>query len=172
MDKDQMIEYWFNHYADMVKSFLVYYTNSIDADDLVQDVFIKAYNQFESFQGHSHPKTWLISIARNAAIDQARRRSRLKGILEKFKGDSLIQRTPEEILLRNEVKRELYVKIKKLSSPQREVVILRGIMQLSIKETAEVVGVTEKQVSLIFHRALKKLKSDFGEGGPYFESYK
>jgi RNA polymerase sigma-70 factor, ECF subfamily len=172
MDKKGTIEKWFLQYGDMVKSFIVYYTGKVDVDDLVQDVFIKAYIQYDSFQGSSLPKTWLFSIARNTAIDQVRRQSSLKRILDKFKGEFYTQNSPEELILNDELKQVLYKKVNTLRSPQREVVILRGIMQLSVKETSDVLNLKEKQISVIYHRALKKLKASFGEGESYFESHK
>ena len=66
----------------------------MDVEDLVQETFLIAMKKLSSFKGQSHPKTWLISIARNIVIDQYRRRKvweRIKHLLvkeQKFRNES------------------------------------------------------------------------------------
>lgn len=57
------VELWVNQYADAMYSWALYKTSNIEsAEDLVQDAFLTAYQQFEKFRGDSNPKTWLMSI--------------------------------------------------------------------------------------------------------------
>ncbi|MET3683898.1 RNA polymerase sigma-70 factor (ECF subfamily) [Alkalibacillus flavidus] len=72
MDED-LITRWFDTYADDIYRFLVFRLGTPDVEDLVQDVFIKAIDHHQSFRGDANPKTWLISIARNVAIDHTRK---------------------------------------------------------------------------------------------------
>lgn len=69
---------WFYLYNKDIYHFLVYYIGSGDVEDLVQEVFIRAIKGFDSYQEQASPKTWLISIARHVAIDEIRRRKRLR----------------------------------------------------------------------------------------------
>ena len=69
----KLIEEWFELYERDITSFLVYYTGSMDVEDLVQETFLRAFNKISRFNEKAHPKTWLISIARNMVIDQYRR---------------------------------------------------------------------------------------------------
>ncbi|HSO58436.1 MAG TPA: sigma-70 family RNA polymerase sigma factor, partial [Paenisporosarcina sp.] len=81
---DHSVASWFQSYEKDVTSFLIYYTGSIEVEDLVQDTFLIAMNKLSNFKGDSHPKTWLISIARNIVIDRYRRRKvweRIKHVL-------------------------------------------------------------------------------------------
>src|SRR5690625_7822551 len=73
---EELISDWFDAYADDIYRFLVYYTATSDVEDLLQVVFIRAIERYDSFKAESSPKTWLISIARNLAIDEARKRKR------------------------------------------------------------------------------------------------
>lgn len=72
---EELISDWFDAYADDIYRFLVYYTATSDVEDLLQDVFIRAIDRYDSFRAESSPKTWLISIARNLAIDEERKRN-------------------------------------------------------------------------------------------------
>jgi RNA polymerase sigma-70 factor (ECF subfamily) len=65
---------WFYQYSNDVYQFLIYYLGSVDVEDMVQEVFIRAIKNEQSFQESSTPKTWLFSIARNLAIDEIRRK--------------------------------------------------------------------------------------------------
>ncbi len=74
MDDKARIEQWFTTYGSDIHHFLVYYTGRSQAEDLVQEVFVKALKGSRKYQGRANPKTWLISIARRVAIDEYRKR--------------------------------------------------------------------------------------------------
>lgn len=168
----ERIEELFLQYSQDVYHFLVYYTNNVDVEDILQDVFIKAIEHIDTFQGRSSAKTWLLSIARNLAIDRGRRKKVIQFVPEEaIEQHTSAERTPEERLQMNEDVRELYASINQLQPNYREVVILRGIKGLSVSETAEVLAWKEGKVKYTFHRAIKKLKQLYEhkrkEGVPY-----
>jgi RNA polymerase sigma-70 factor, ECF subfamily len=66
------ISEWFHQYSNDLYQFLIYYLGSSDVEDLVQEVFIRAIKNMDSFEEKSSPKTWLFSIARHIAIDEIR----------------------------------------------------------------------------------------------------
>jgi len=150
---------WFDAYSDDVYRFLVYYTARTDVEDLLQDVFIRAIDGYDSFKGEASPKTWLISIARNIAIDEARKRKRKdwRKLIGLYETRSEI--SPEERHLSNEQQVILHRAITQLKRDYRDVVIFRGIEELSVAETAAVLNWSESKVRVTFHRALKTLKS-------------
>ncbi|WP_226037870.1 RNA polymerase sigma factor [Aquibacillus saliphilus] len=154
---------WFHQYSHDVYNFLVYYTGTTDVEDLVQEVFIKASKGMDSFANKSSPKTWIISIARNVAIDEARKKKN-KIWKNSLSFDEQIgqekQVTPEEILLKNEQKKQLYNAINKSKQSYRDVLILRGIKGLSVRETAEVLNWKETKVRTNYRRAIKALKQE------------
>ncbi|MED4163148.1 RNA polymerase sigma factor [Halalkalibacterium halodurans] len=163
MTEKEIITEWFNDYSDDVFNFLIYFTGSVDVEDLVQEVFVKALRNLDSFQGESEPKTWLFSIARNAAIDQMRKWKK-----EKIKREKVLRQpkqeapnTPETLYQLNESKKELYVAIQSLKQNYREVLILRGIKEFSVQETAVILNWSENKVKVTFHRALKAFEKKF-----------
>ncbi|WP_338029528.1 RNA polymerase sigma factor [Gracilibacillus alcaliphilus] len=160
---EELITDWFNSYADDIYRFLIYYTSNTDVEDLVQEVFIKAMDRYSSFKGDSSPKTWLITIARHLAIDEARKQKRkdwrklIKSYVHKT------EESPEDQHLKQERKLNLHHSIHLLKQDYRDVIILRGIEDLSIRETAAILNWSESKVRVTFHRALKALKQEMEE---------
>ncbi|SET48159.1 RNA polymerase sigma-70 factor, ECF subfamily [Salinibacillus kushneri] len=161
MTNEDVVTTWFHQYSDDVYNFLIYYVGSGDVEDMVQEVFIKAMKHFKH---ESKPKTWLFSIARNVAIDQMRKKKR-----ERNKESKLLQEknmsneeSPEDIYQLSETKRELYQAVQCLKKNYREVLLLRGIQELTIEETARILGWSPNKVKVTFHRAMKTLKKQMG----------
>jgi RNA polymerase sigma-70 factor, ECF subfamily len=114
-EKEQITE-WFHSYGDDVLNFLIYYTGYSDMEDLVQEVFLKAWRKLSTFDNKSSPKTWLFSIARNVAIDEMRKRK--KELVKKDKVRKLsmgfTSTSAEEVFSLNETKREIYQQMKSM----------------------------------------------------------
>ncbi|MGM8214586.1 RNA polymerase sigma factor [Bacillaceae bacterium W0354] len=165
MHRKKLISDWFNQYSHDIYNFLIYYTGQTDMEDLVQEVFIKALKGIDKFDGRASPKTWLFSIARNVAIDEMRKLKRKKiNETVELTNDMLIidQTTPFEILQENEAKKELYKLILSLKQNYRDVLILRGIKELTTKETAIILSWSEDKVKKTYSRALKALRLSRG----------
>ncbi|MBT2757004.1 RNA polymerase sigma factor SigX [Mesobacillus foraminis] len=144
----------------------LYYTvrNREQAEDLVQEVYIRVFKSYSTFEKRSSERTWLFSIARNVAIDFFRKQKGLKGkTLSKFGLETLqIQDQlplPEEVAMEREDINSIHASLKQCKLEQRMVIILRYLQDLSISETARTLGWTEAKVKTTQHRALKKLKS-------------
>ncbi|OIJ11132.1 RNA polymerase [Anaerobacillus alkalilacustris] len=174
MTDHQIISDWFYQYSDDIYHFLIYRVGSTDVEDLVQEVFIKAIKGLETFQENSQPKTWLFTIARNVAIDELRKRNRNRWksyIFNEEKQKAVNDKTPDDLFLLNEETIKLYQAIQLLKVNYRDVVILRGIKELSEKETSSILNWSESKVRSTYHRAkkalLKKLQSELG--GEYSE---
>jgi RNA polymerase sigma-70 factor, ECF subfamily len=157
------ISEWFYLYNKDIYHFLVYYIGSSDVEDLVQEVFIRAIKGFDTYQKKSSPKTWLFSIARHVGIDEMRKRKRLtKKQMIWFSDEQSDKETPEEILQLNENNRLLYQAIQSLKANYRDVIILRGIKEFSVAETAIILNWNENKVRITYHRALKTLQKSIG----------
>jgi RNA polymerase sigma-70 factor (ECF subfamily) len=159
MDAGRQVEQWFHEYEKDITNYLVYYTGSKDVEDLVQETFLKAFQSFVHFKFESNPKTWLISIARHAAIDFYRKRSVWHTLKEKLLRQNLEREISitEEIIIQKAESARLLEAIHALRKNYRDVVLLRGMADLSPEETAKVLGWTENKVNVTFHRAVKKL---------------
>lgn len=164
MNNNEISE-WFYLYNKDIYHFFVYYTGSSDVEDLVQEVFIRAIKGFDTYQKKSSPKTWLFSIARNVGIDEIRKRKRLRmKQMIWFWDEQMDKETPEKILQLSENNRLLYQAIQSLKANYRDVIILRGIKEFSVSETASILNWSENKVRITYHRALKtlqKVKEDF-----------
>lgn len=162
--EDDLIAKWFDAYSDDIYKFLVYYLSTPDVEDIVQEVFIKAIDRIDSFRGDSSPKTWLISIARNTAIDNARKKKSRdwRKLIDVYGHQT--DTSPEEQQMTLESKLELHHAITKLKQNYRDVVVLRSIEELSVAETARILKWSETKVRVTFHRALKNLKDKIEEG--------
>lgn len=169
---DSVFENLYTKYHHDVFQFLYYMVkNREQAEDLVQEVYIRVLKSYQRFEGKSSEKTWLFSIARNVAIDYFRKQKGWKQrIMEKF--DWSIAQVkdehpiPEEIALQREELRLMYRCLDQCTLDQKMVLILRYIQDLSILETAAALNWTESKVKTTQHRGLKSLKKymeDFAE---------
>ena len=169
VNTNKVISDWFYQYSNDVYNFLVYYTGTTDVEDLVQEVFIKVGKGLNSQKKQSSPKKWILSIARNIAIDEARKKENKisknkKEFDEHFWIDNKQHSSPEKIMLQTERQQELYKAIQQLKTNYRDIVILRSIKELSVKETAEILNWKPAKVRTNYHRALQRLGQMQGGG--------
>jgi RNA polymerase sigma-70 factor, ECF subfamily len=157
--EEQILEELFNQYNHLIYRFILLMINSKEeAEDLTQEVFIKAYKGLAHFKGESSYKTWLYSIARNITYDHYRKKRTIK-FLKEFVHFDRKEPVPEEIMEMKEQTQTLYRAIMELKLPYREIIILRKIKGYPIQETAAILGWTESKVKTTLHRALLALKN-------------
>ncbi|WP_216827767.1 RNA polymerase sigma factor [Alkalihalobacterium elongatum] len=159
--KEEIKQIYRDHYNDVYK-FLVAFTNTRnESEDLTQEVFIRLFKSLPKFKGDSQLKTWIFSIARNVAIDHSKRTRRqqlMSDIVLKFIPSK--EKTTEEMVEAKEEIDAVYTSLKKLKYEYRMVIILRGIQEFSVKETAQIMNWNESKVKVNYHRALKQLKNE------------
>ena len=161
---DSVFEELYHKYHHDVFQFLFYMVrNKEQAEDLVQEVYIRVFKSYNRFEGKSSDKTWLFSIARNVAIDFFRKQKGWKEkILEKFDWSTNQVKDeypiPEEITVQKEEITWIYKCLEFCTVDQRSVIVLRYLQDLSIAETAQALGWTESKVKTTQHRSLKVLK--------------
>ena len=146
-----------------------------DAEDVLQETFIKAYNALPSFEGRSKLSTWLFRIASNEALMLIRKRRpefilmmdqhETQPIEEGLEEPEIVDWCclPEKELLSTEAKRFLDKAIQKLSASLRIVFVLRDIEGLSIRETSESLGISEAAVKIRLLRARLRLREELTE---------
>ncbi|WP_243386472.1 RNA polymerase sigma factor SigX [Bacillus kexueae] len=135
------------------------------AEDLIQEVYIKVLKSYDRFEGRSSEKTWLFSIARHVAIDYFRKQKTIRQrILDKFDFDkgTIVDHSPlpEEVSIKREEIQWLYKALDACNVNQRSVIILRYLKDMSIQETAAILGWTESKVKTTAHRAIKLLRNE------------
>lgn len=146
-----------------------------EAEDVVQETFLKALTRLEQFEGRARLDTWLYRVAYNASLDRLRRRAPepLPEDEPEAEGGPLPQvivewsLTPENRLLDAEARAMLETAIQALPATLRPVFLLRDIEGLSGEETAEALGLNAGVVKVRLHRARlalrERLSAYFGE---------
>lgn len=142
--------------------------NREDAEDVVQDAFLKAYENLEQFQGQSKFYTWLVRIAVNEALMKLRRRrpERFVSLDEEIKtDDDSVPRevadwspNPEQMYKQAELKEILGRTIQGLPAGFRTVFVLRDVEGLSTEETAEALDLSIPAVKSRLLRARLQLR--------------
>ena len=142
-----------------------------EAQDAVQDGYLKAFDAIEAFEGRSSLSTWLTRIVVNEALARKRsanRRSRLlhqqsipviEEYREKLMGGSVAQ-TPEATLMRQQLGKLMEVAIGRLPDTFRPVFVLREIEGLSVADTAEALQIPEETVKTRLFRARRLLQKE------------
>jgi RNA polymerase sigma-70 factor (ECF subfamily) len=141
--------------------------NREDAEDAMQDAFMKAFSHLSSFQEDSRFYTWLVRIAANEALMRLRkRRPNQFSLDEPIEGDEdLMPReiqdwgpSPEQRYAQSEMHEILDQVIDQLEPDYRAVFVLRDIEELSTEETAMAVGISVAAVKSRLLRARLKLR--------------
>ncbi len=151
---------------------MVYYRirSRMDAEDITQEIFIKAFENFHKLRDVERFRPWLFSIAVNRVRD-FHRKKRVMSLFKTPVDDSDIhpplRETEEgqealERVMRVEFWQKVEFLSKKFSRWEREVFFLRFMDHLGIREIAEVLDKGESAIKTHLYRALKKLKRDPG----------
>jgi len=157
-----------NRYEDKILRLTKNITgNHEDAEDAMQNAFLKAYSHLQDFHGDSRFYTWLVRIAANESLMRLRkRRANQFSLDEPVQGDTdLMPReledwgpTPEQNYAQAELQRILAEIIETLEPEFRIVLVLRDLEELSTQETAEALGVSISAVKSRLLRARLKLR--------------
>lgn len=142
--------------------------NDEDAEDVLQDAFLKAYTHLDSFKGDSKFYTWIVRIAVNEALMRLRKRKNDRSVpLDEpvDLGEETVQReiavwedNPEQQYSQEEWRRILDEAIDTLKPDFRTVFVLRDIEELSTEETAETLGISVPAVKSRLLRARLALR--------------
>ena len=145
-----------------------------DAEDIVQESFVKAYVSLESFRGQSSFYTWLYRIAFNMAIDFKRKVARRGGDPVELKevdkskhlGSVPVIELPSDSMTRKEQSHFIMKALSELSEEHRAVVVLREVDGMSYEEIAKITGVTKGTIMSRLHYARKRLQGSLTEVAP------
>lgn len=145
----------------------------LQAEDVLQETFLKAFRSIGSFEGRSSVSTWLYRIAANESLMIIRRRKPETALVDEKDqdDDEATDETivtdwccmPEEELLTNESRKFMNEAIQKLSPALRVVFMLRDIDGLSIKETADALDLSEAAVKTRLLRARLSLREQLSK---------
>lgn len=130
--------------------------NEQDAEDVVQETFLRAYKQLERYDGRASFHTWIYRIASNYAFDllRARRKS------EPPEPNGLVSKdaAPDRQMLASQISERLRMAMDQLSEQERSAFVLRHYEGLSIGEIGGMLGIAESATKNSIFRAVQKLR--------------
>jgi len=135
-----------------------------EAEDVMQDAYVRAYQNLAGFEGRAKFVTWLTRIAVHEAIARSRKRSRFQSIdgYDSSDGDKMNPATSERDPEQQIYDRELSVVIERavltLPDEYRIVFMLRDVEGMSTEDTAQCLSLTQENVKVRLHRAHAKLR--------------
>ena len=155
-------------YLDDVYALARYFMrNAADADDAVQECYLRAWHHFDSYRGPTM-KPWLLAILRNVCNAEFARRNKHEVLADDPEQDPAVaqapiwqepQASPESAMLREQDGDTIRGLVSALPQPFREVIVLREINDLSYQEIAQVAGVPVGTVMSRLARARSMLRS-------------
>lgn len=169
----------FNMALDVVK-------NREDAEDVIQETFVKAFLSLDKFKGDSSVYTWLYRIAFNMAVDVRRKSARRGGNHVEYKESLGVSRSgtaqndsqedlsplfksvegPHEALVRKEAGQKIHQVLSQLSEDHRAVITLREIDGLNYEEISEALNIPRGTVMSRLFYARKALQEALGDFNP------
>jgi RNA polymerase sigma-70 factor (ECF subfamily) len=141
--------------------------NASDAEDVVQETFLRAYKQLGRFESRANFGTWLHRIAVNCSIDLIRARPKREAAHEAADLETLgappvtskgVDASPERLLLSAEVQRRIEWAMTSLSQMERAAFVLRHVEGHSIDEISQALGLKVNAAKHSIFRAVKKMR--------------
>lgn len=137
-----------------------------DAEDIVQQAYLKAFTSIGSYSGQSSLSTWLTRIVLNTAFDHKRSAERRRAALsrenvsmiEDHRAASRSAESPERQLARAELSHTLRDAVASLPDGYRSVFVLRDVEDMSVRDTADALGMSEANVKTRLFRARRLLR--------------
>lgn len=151
----------FDRYFELIYRFFWYRCKDrMLSEDLTSETFFKALRQLRHFQGNDDDfLPWLYTIARNTLVDRSRKKQ--EDLVDYHENDLRTENPYHQV----ELQMDVWMLLSQLPEQQRQVVQLRFIDDLPVKEIADVIGKSESATKSILYRALKQLKEAGAEGG-------
>lgn len=136
---------------------LHYLRDPAEARDMAQETFVRVYQRMGTLQGHETFLPWLLRVARNVCIDHLRRRKARPPTVDVPVEDGPELRdqgmTPDESWDQRDRQRLVYKALEKMNEQDREIILLKEIQGLDLKEVAEMLDIPVGTVKSRSHRA-------------------
>src|ERR1700674_1383366 len=155
-------------FAELVKRYtrmlynVAYRYNASQAEDLVQEAFLRAYQHANTFSGRSKVSSWLYRICVNVCLTNMRRSSVPTTDIDEVNESEFVaaeEERPEQRVEHGETYAALEDGLRALPSQQRMVFILRELQGLSYGEISDILGMNEQAARTNLHRAKRRLQT-------------
>lgn len=148
----------YDQYADAIFRHCCYRISHREkAKDLTQEVFLKFWKYLEADTPIAYPKNLLYQIANNAIIDEYRKQKNLSLETLQKAGFDPVGVTAADLAKNSEIK-EFITLLQKIEVNHKDLIIMKYIDDLSVKEIAALTGETENVISVRLHRSLEKIR--------------
>lgn len=137
--------------------------NPNDAEDLTQEIYLRALRKLNSLRRVESSKKWVIQIARNTCLNHVRRQKLIHFLPLDLFNQPQVNRTPEETLINKELRKAFKFAIEKLPLKWREVFILREYGHLSYEEIASLLQIKKGTIMSRLNRARNAVLTHIGE---------
>jgi len=154
------------HQAIAFRVALVNAGDRADAEEAVQDAFLKAYRALGRFRTGAPFRPWLLKIVANEARNRRRSAGRRAGLTLRVAGTAAsgdAAPSPEAAVLTDERREELLDAIGRLDDRDRDILVHRFLLELDEQETAEALGIRRGTVKSRTSRALERLRAEVPE---------
>lgn len=174
--KQKVISEWVHSFSDYLYSWAYHKTSSNEtAEDLVQEVFMAAFKNYEKFEGRSSPKTWLLKILNNKIIDHYRKLSKIQNNqddtasqftdsffngADNWKANGLEEAWTKESHLLDDpaFNRVMEICIEDLPNKWRLAILSKYLLQKESVEICQELEITESNYWQVLHRGKLLLK--------------
>ncbi len=156
-DRRQRFDDLYVLYDKRILAYCIYVLGDRDlANDVYQEVFVKAYQSLHTIRESGKEANWLFRIARNECLNtlKSRQRSDRRSVRIEDAAHALV--TPDGVVEQNEAE-HLHRALAQLPTDHREALLLAEFEGFSLKEIAEITGASLSNVKVRIHRAKRKL---------------
>lgn len=169
--KEQLLREWIAEHQNLVYRTAYFYVKDASiAEDIAQEVFLRAYKHMDEFRGDAKVSTWLYRITSNACKDYLRSWSHRKLVVTHLFSPEKTSESAEQEVLRSLEEDELLRHVIRLPLKYREVIVLYYFEQLKSREIAELLDTKESTIRVRISRGLEKLKKALTGGDEQWET--
>ena len=159
-DAGSVLKELMESYGQDIWNYAYFLTKRRDAaDDISQDVFLRAFRHLKDFQGRSSVKTWLLTITRNLSLNYLKSSFISKVSLAGWLTTRQAGPSAEMEFLDTEAVSQIWKHVMQLPQAYREVLLLEFHFQLTRKEMAELLGISEGTIKSRLHRARVRMEN-------------
>lgn len=128
--------------------------NQTDAEDVLQDTYLRIWNAAGGYRSQGKPMAWVLSIVRNLALDRVNEQSRIQPVSE----FEWTEQTAELPAVTQEDRLTLSTLLENLGEEERQIIMLHALTGFKHREIAELLKLPLPTVLSKYHRGIKKLK--------------
>ena len=166
-------ELLYNEYYDKVLKYIAGHTDSVqEAEDLASEVFVKCYDNFESYDSSkASVKTWIYAITKNCLKNYYRGKKNNLSLDDSDNGiaEPADKTDMESAVELTEMRKVLADALMTLDERNRRVVVLKYFSEKPSKEIARIMGLSDENVRVMLNRSLKKMRDHLGKNNIRWE---